>query len=93
MDDGKGGRKRIPNPNKKRKESKGFSDATTDSDIVEQRMKNMTKEEREQYIKEREERAKQRESKRREKYGEKYEEMMEKHKKYKLASFNFFNDL
>ncbi|XP_074645814.1 uncharacterized protein LOC141902071 [Tubulanus polymorphus] len=83
IDDGKGGKIRVKKPGKKYKPVFSGSDATTDSDIVAERLKNMTEEEREKYLAEREERRKARESKRREKYGDKYEEMMEQHKKQK----------
>lgn len=85
VSDGKGGRMRIPNPKKeiarKLREQDGFSDATTDSEVVRERMKNMTEEEKKAYLAERAKRAQEREKRRREKYGDKYEEMLEKHKK------------
>ena len=87
VSDGKGGRMKIRKQRGSvakghwKGETPVFSDATTDSDIVAERLKNMTEEEKAAYLAEREKRKQDREAKRREKYGDKYDEMMEQHER------------
>ncbi|XP_064632370.1 uncharacterized protein LOC135490795 isoform X2 [Lineus longissimus] len=91
VSDGKGGKVRIRKQRGKEQaghwkgETPVFSDATTDSDIVAEKLKNMTEEEKKVYLAEREARKAEREAKRKEKYGDKYDEMVEKNKQAKLV--------